>query len=78
LFDRTHNQLIEPKSVQKLYDLSKNVTEEERYYTALRLLDQWNDKYIELESSQSSNIRTVFNHIDLMLEKNENPITLPR
>jgi hypothetical protein len=55
LHDRTHKRLMEPKSVQELYDLSKTVTDEERYYTALRLLDQWNDKYLETESKNSKN-----------------------
>jgi hypothetical protein len=38
---------MEPKTVQELYDLSKTVSPEEKYYSAIRLLDQWNDKYIE-------------------------------
>jgi dUTPase len=47
LGDRSHKKLMEPKTVQELYDLSKTVSPEEKYYSAIRLLDQWNDKYIE-------------------------------
>jgi hypothetical protein len=47
LGDRAHKKLMGPKTVQELYNLSKTVSPEEKYYSAIRLLDQWNDKYIE-------------------------------
>jgi hypothetical protein len=42
---------MEPKTVQELFDMSKEVSSEEKYYSAIRLLDQWNDKYLKTKSN---------------------------
>ncbi len=52
LHDRRQRRLMEPKTVQDLFDLTKTISDEERYYSAIRLLEQWNDKYIKTETSQ--------------------------
>jgi hypothetical protein len=54
LHDRTQRRLMEPKSVQQLFDMTKTMSDEQRYYSAVRLLDQWNDKYIKSESQNNS------------------------
>ena len=43
--DRRMRKLVEPKSVQQWFDISQGATSEERFYNAIRLLEQWNDTY---------------------------------
>ncbi|MEG1724594.1 MAG: RNase H-like domain-containing protein [Anaerovoracaceae bacterium] len=58
LHDRKHKKLMEPKTVQELFDLSKTVSDEQRYYNAIRLLEQWNDKYIKSEMVRTNFVKT--------------------
>ena len=37
----------EPKTVQELYDMAQKVTPEEKYYSVIQLLDQWDDEHIK-------------------------------
>ena len=48
---------MEPKTVQEMYDLSKTVTDEQRYYSTIRLLEQWNDKYVPQGTSDEERER---------------------
>jgi copper chaperone CopZ len=43
--DRKMRKLMEPKSVQQWHDIATGATSEERFYNALRLLEQWNYDY---------------------------------
>ncbi len=42
-------KLMEPKSVQTWYDLTKDTSSEERFNNAITLLEQWNKDYIDKE-----------------------------
>jgi dUTPase len=46
LHDRKQKSLIEPRTVQETFDLTKTYTAEDKYYAAIRLMEQWNDKRI--------------------------------
>ena len=48
-YNRTHRKLMEPKSVQTWYDLTKDTSSEERFNNAITLLEQWNKDYIDKE-----------------------------
>jgi hypothetical protein len=61
LGDRKHRSLMEPKPIQELYDMAQKVTPEEKYYSAIRLLDQWNDEYIK---KSSANVNFVQSNTD--------------
>ena len=44
-FDRRMKKLSEPKSVQQWFDIAQGATSEERFYNAVKLLEQWNSNY---------------------------------
>ena len=46
LHDRTHKKLQESKSIQQEYDDSLLITPEQKYYCGIRLLEQFNDKFL--------------------------------
>ena len=46
IHNRTQRRLNEPKSIQQEYDESLKITPEHKYYCGLRLLEQFNDKYL--------------------------------
>ena len=46
IHNRTQRRLSEPKSIQQEYDESLKITLEHKYYCGLRLLEQFNDKYL--------------------------------
>jgi len=48
-YSRTHKKLMEPKSVQTWYDLTKDTSSEERFNQAITLLEQWNREYVDRE-----------------------------
>ena len=48
-YSRTHKKLMEPKSVQTWYDLTKDTSSEERFNHAISLLEQWNREYVDKE-----------------------------
>lgn len=54
LYDKQQRRLMEPKTVQQLFDLTKSMSDEQRYYNAIRLLEQRNDKYIKDNAPQAS------------------------
>ena len=60
LNDRRQKRLMEPKTVQQLFDVTKEISDEQRYYSAIRLLEQWNDKYIKQESKLYSSLTEQF------------------
>ena len=51
--DRRMRKLMEPKSVQQWFDVAKGATSEERFFNALRLLEQWNFDYDKNPTSSS-------------------------
>ena len=59
IFDRTQKRLTEPKSMREFFDISKEVTEEERYNNAITLLKQWNAKYNGKQETMYSNMKEV-------------------
>ena len=46
IHSRVQRRLHEPKSIQQEYDESLLITPEHKYYCGLRLLEQFNDKYL--------------------------------
>ena len=64
-FDKRKRRLLEPRSVQQLYDDAKKISEEQKYYDAVRLLRQWNDNSIK--NGDFSNIKSShrLNHTDI-------------
>ena len=46
IFDRTHRKLQESKSIQEQFNDSLKITPEHKYYCAVRLLEQFNDQYL--------------------------------
>ena len=55
IFDRTHRRLQESKSIQQQYNESLRITPEHRYYCGLRMLEQFNDKYLKSNQTLSLN-----------------------
>jgi hypothetical protein len=72
LGDRKHRSLMEPKNVQELYDMAQKVTPEEKYYSAIRLLDQWNDEYIKKSSANVNFVQSSANVNFVQSRANEN------
>jgi len=60
LYDRTHRRLMEPKTLQQAFDLSKEITPEQKYYSAVTLLEQWNSKYAKENAPVTANIVSLF------------------
>ena len=46
IFDRSHRKLQESKSIQEQFNDSLKITPEHKYYCAVRLLEQFNDQYL--------------------------------
>jgi dUTPase len=57
--DRRMRKLMEPKSVQQWFDISKGATSEERFYNSIRLLEQWNYTYNKHEKRGNVSINVL-------------------
>ena len=77
--DRRMRKLAEPKSVQEWFDVAKGATSEERFYNALRLLEQWNFDYDKAKSTRHTTCMALSTreqrvreaHLTLIAEKNK-------
>jgi dUTPase len=58
IHDRTQKRLQEPKTVQQEYDDSLEITPEQKYYCGIRLLEQFNDKYLKQYSNEDIDLNT--------------------
>jgi hypothetical protein len=68
VYDRTLKKLSEPKTMQEFFDITRTVSEEERYNNALDLIHQWNREYIcDNNTIYMNNIKinNVMNTIDM-------------
>ena len=54
IYDRTQRKLMEPKTLQSAFDLSKDITPEEQYYQSMMLLEQWNADYLSHENQPNT------------------------
>jgi hypothetical protein len=52
---RVKNKISTPKPIKNLYQMFKDCTPEQKYYSALRLLQGWNDKTIMTEGGPQLN-----------------------
>jgi hypothetical protein len=52
LHNRTIRKLNEPKTIQNFFDLSKHYTPEEKFNSAIALLEQWNQNYYKSDKPQ--------------------------
>jgi hypothetical protein len=79
-FDRRMKKLSEPKSVQQWFDIAQGATSEERFYNAVKLLEQWNSNYEkEKKSGKTSCMSLTLKerkareaHLALVAEKTKN------
>lgn len=60
LHDRSHKKLMEPKTIQEAFDMSKSITPEERYHSALVMLEQWNSEYARKHSQAPLHLTHLF------------------
>ena len=54
IYDRKQRKLMEPKTLQSAFDLSKDITPEEQYYQSMMLLEQWNADYLSHENQPNT------------------------
>jgi hypothetical protein len=79
-FDRKMKKLSEPKSVQQWFDIAQGATSEERFYNAVKLLEQWNSNYERDKQTNATRCMTLTfkekkareAHLALIAEKTKN------
>jgi len=67
---RIKNKIATPRPIKNLYELFKQCTPEQKYYSALRLLKGWNDKNIMLDGGPA------LNTVEIIEQKNKEVYTL--
>jgi hypothetical protein len=45
IYDRSHRKLMEPRTLQSVYDESSTLTPEDKFYNAVTMLEGWNSDY---------------------------------
>ena len=70
IYDRTQRKLMEPKTLQSVFDLTKNYTPEEKYNNAISLLEKWNSEYNKENGRKNISQAHVFSaKLQINLEK---------
>lgn len=69
IYDRAHKKLMEPKTLQQVFDLTKDYTPEQRYYDAITLLEQWNSEYACKNGSNPNQVQMMNINLSIDLEK---------
>jgi len=69
IYDKTMRKLMEPKSVQVWYDETTSQTPEEKYFHALKLLEQWNYETERLEKLPTHWTKIHINKLEFDVEK---------
>ena len=60
IHDRTHKKLQEPKlSLEQAFQQSLQITPEERYNSAITMLEQWNSEYARKASKENRNYSAI-------------------
>ena len=57
LYNREQRRLMEPRTVQEFFDLTKEISEEECYNNALKQLRRWDSDYNERNSIYADNMK---------------------
>jgi len=69
IYNRTHRKLNEPKTLQQAYDITKKITPEQKYYSALNLLEQWNKEYRKPDNPPPNQLPIFSAKLKIDLEK---------
>jgi len=68
IYDRTHRRLMEPKNLNQIMKLYEHETPEQRYHSAIALLEQWNSDYAKRHKNQQPEHYATLNTAKLMID----------
>jgi phage/plasmid-associated DNA primase len=73
LHDKSIRKLGEPKTVQQAFDLTKNYTPKQQYFSALSLFEQWNSNYAKQQTNfpNQSKLNSTKLKLELCIKKLE-------